>query len=292
MLRYVALSSCVLVLGSVCGSAAEVKWTATGRVQFVHGADLLQVAAIDDPVSIELSYDNASEGHVFRQFFDLSDQLFWQQEEYYDAIDIDLRIRIGGNTWRGTLVSGSEGPPYSIEIQDVKVAGDTVDFFKVTVAGEDGGDFPSFPGGVTLGANPSLRVEFRDESTDGGDPPDYLDSTDLKCVSQSFTRITEARGSISSGTGQLINFTMDPATIRTQLAEVRAIELKKVTYDHEFEEVSLTWASTPGKFYVIQYLANDLCWREKSSTLADSTETTWAVLSFGDKGIYRVVEEE
>ena len=273
MLRHVALSSCVLILGSACGSAAEVKWTATGRVQFVRGTDLLQVAAIDDPVSIELSYDNASEGRVFRQFFDLSDQLFWQQEEYYDAIDIDLRIRIGGNTWRGTLVSGSEGPPYSIEIQDVRVTGDTVDFFKVTVAGEDGGEFPSFPGG-TLGANPSLRVEFRNESTDDGDPPDYLDSTDLKCVSQSFTRITEARGSISSGTGQLINFALDPSTVRTQLVEVQAIELKKVTYDHEFEEVSLTWASTPGKFYVIQYLANDLCWREKSSTLADSTETT------------------
>ena len=291
MLRHVALSSCVLILGSSCGSAAEVKWTATGRVQFVRGTDLLQVAAIEDPVSIELSYDNASEGRVFRQFFDLSDQLFWQQEEYYDAIDIDLRIRIGGNTWRGTLVSGSEGPPYSIEIQDVRVTGDTVDFFKVTVAGEDGGEFPSFPGG-TVGANPSLRVEFRNESTDDGDPPDYLHSTDLKCVSQSFTRITEARGSISSGTGQLINFALDPSTVRTQLVEVQAIELKKVAYDHEFEEVSLTWTSTPGKFYIIQYLANDLCWREKSSTLADSTETTWAVLSFGDKGIYRVVEGE
>lgn len=291
MLRHVALSSCVLILGSSCGSAAEVKWTATGRVQFVRGTDLLQVAAIDDPVSIELSYDNASDGRVFRQFFDLSDQLFWQQEEYYDAIDIDLRIRIGGNTWRGTLLSGSEGPPYSIEIQDVRVTGDTVDFFKVTVAGEDGGEFPSFPGG-TVGANPSLRVEFRNESTDDGDPPDYLHSTDLKCVSQSFTRITEARGSISSGTGQLINFALDPSTVRTQLVEVQAIELKKVAYDHEFEEVSLTWTSTPGKFYIIQYLANDLCWREKSSTLADSTETTWAVLSFGDKGIYRVVEGE
>ena len=85
---------------------------------------------------------------------------------------------------------------------------------------------------------------------------------------------------------------MDPATIRTQPAEAQTIELKKVTYDHEFEEVSLTWTSTPGKFYVIQYLANDLCWREKSSTMAFSTETTWAVLSFSDKGIYRVVEEE
>jgi len=292
MVRHVALSSCVLILGSACGSATEVKWTATGRVQFVRGGDLLQVAAIDDPVSIELSYDNASEGCVIRQFFDLSDQLFWQQEEYYDAIDIDLRIRIGGNTWRGTLVSGSEGPPYSIEIQDVSVTGDTVDFFKVTVAGEDGGDFPSFPGGAILGANPILRVEFRDESTDRGDPPDYLDSTDLKCVSQSFTRITQASGSISSGTGQLINFALDPSTIRTQVAEVQAIDLKEVTYDHAFEEVLLTWVSTPGKFYIIQYLANDLCWREKSSALADSTETTWAVLSLGDKGIYRVVEEE
>lgn len=291
MFRNIVLFSYILSLGAACGSAAEVKWIGSGRVEFVRGTELLQVASVDDSVSIELSYDNASQGHVFRQIFDLSDQLFWQQEEYYDAIDIDLRITIGGNTWRGTLASGSEGPPYSIEVQDVRLAGDTVDFFKVTVAGEDGGNFPSFPGDAILGANPSLRVEFRDDSGDG-EPPGYLDSTDLECVAQSFTRISEARGSISSGSGQLINFTIDPATIRTQLVEVEAIDLKKVTYDHEFEEVLLTWASTPGKFYVIQYLANDLCWREKSSAFAVSAETTWPVLPFADKELYRVVEEE
>ena len=292
MFRYIVPFSYVLVLGAPCGSAAEVKWIGSGSVKFVRGAELLQVAAVDDSVSIELSYDNASQGHVFRQIFDLSDQLFWQQEEYYDAVDIDLRITIGGNTWRGTLASGSEGPPYSIEVQDVRLAGDTVDFFKVTVAGEDGGNFPSFPGGAILGVNPSLQVEFRDASIEGGEAPSYLDSTDLECVSQSFTRISEARGSISSGSGQLINFTIDPSTIRTELIGVQSIDLKKVAYDHEFEEVLLTWASTPGKFYVIQYLASDLCWREKSSAFASSVETTWPVLPFGDKELYRVVEEE
>ena len=291
MFRHVVLVSHVLALGATCGSGAEVNWVGSGGVEFVRGAEFLQVAAVDDAVSFELSYNNASVGHVFRQFFDFSDQLFWQQEEYYDAIDIDLRITIGGNTWHGRLASGSEGPPYSIEVQDVRLGGDTADFFKVTVAGEDGGNFPSFPGEAILGENPSLRLEFRDDSSDG-DPPCYLDSTDLECVAQSFTRISEAGGSISNGSGQLVNFSIDPATIRTRLVQVQAIDLKKVTYDHEFEEVLLTWSSTPGKFYVIQYLANDLCWRDKSSTFAVSAETTWAVLPFGDKELYRVVEEE
>ena len=291
MFRFAVFSYCALIFGVISGGAAEVKWTGSGRVQFVRGADFLKVAAADDPVSIELSYDNAGQGQVFRQLFDLSDQLFWQQEEYYAAIDVDLRITIGGNTWHGTLASGAEGPPYSIEVQDVRVAGDTVDFFKVTVAEEDGGTFPSFPGGAALGANPSLRVEFRDASTTAG-APDYLHSTDLECVSQSFTRISEARGSISSGAGQLINFTIDPASIQTRLVDVEVLDLKKVTYDNEFDEVALTWASTPGKFYVIEYLADDLCWREKSSVFAVSTETTWVVLPFGDSELYRVVEEE
>ena len=105
----------------------------------------------------------------------------------------------------------------------------------------------------------------------------------------SIRRRRPGRGA-GTGVGTLRGFV--GSSSGTLLVEVEAIDLKKVTYDHEFEEVLLTWASTPGKFYVIQYLANDLCWREKSSTFAVSAETTWPVLPFGDKELYRVVEEE
>ena len=292
MYRFIKIVLVVLVTGSFYGNCAEVQWTASGSVSFVRGEHFLQVATEGAPVSIELSYDNASEGDIFRQIFDFNDQLFWQQEEYYDDIDVSLSVTIGDNTWRGTLGSGSSGSPYSIEIQDVKLAGDTVDFFRVTVAGEDGGNFPVFPGGGIPGANPSMRVEFRDESTEDGEAPDYLDSTDLACVSQSITRITEARGLISNGLGQVISFTVDPTTIRARLSALEEIELSKVVYDPEFDEILLTWVSTPGKFYIIQYLAEDLCWREKSSTLAVSSETTLAVLPLRETELYRVIEEE
>ena len=76
------------------------------------------------------------------------------------------------------------------------------------------------------------------------------------------------------------------------MPNLKLVELREVTYDAEFDEVVLRWGSVPGKFYVIQYLAEDLCWREKSSTQAQSAETTWAVLPSGETELYRIVEEE
>ena len=291
-MRFLTLLFAVLLLGSFQSPSAEVEWTAAGNVSFVRGESFRSFVADGDPVTIELSYDNQGGGEVFRQIFDLNDQLFWQQEEYYQSIDLNLVIRIGAHTWHGSLESGSAGPPYTIEVQDVRVAGDTVDRFRVTVAEDDGGTFPSFPGELVPTDNPRIQIEFSDTSREGDIAPDYLNSTDLACVSQSVTRITAAQGSISSGSGSLINFTVTPETIRTTMRSPGFIELREVNYVPEFDELVLRWASIPGKFYVIQYLAEDLCWREKSSTLAETDETTWTVLPFGDAELYRIVEEE
>tara|TARA_B100001057_G_scaffold499437_1_gene610087 strand:+ start:1849 stop:2727 length:879 start_codon:yes stop_codon:yes gene_type:complete len=282
----------LFALVTLFSNAAEVEWNATGAVNVVRGEDFLSMAASGDPVTVELRYNNGSEGEIFRQIFDLNDQLFWQQEEYYQSVNLDIVITIGLHTWRGTLESGSPGPPYTIEVQDVKVAGDAVDRFRLTVSEDDGGSFPLFPGELVATDNPRIQIEFSDSSVGSDAVPSYLDSTDLTCVSQSFTRITAARGFISSGSGDIINFTVDPESIRTRMPNLELVELREVTYDAEFDEVVLRWGSVPGKFYVIQYLAEDLCWREKSSTQAQSAETTWAVLPSGETELYRIVEEE
>ena len=73
MYRYIKIFLSALVAGSSCGQCAEVQWTATGSVTLVRGEDFLQAAMVGAPVSIELGYDNASEGDIFRQIFDFSD---------------------------------------------------------------------------------------------------------------------------------------------------------------------------------------------------------------------------
>lgn len=292
MNRQVTIFFAVSVLGFLPTYAAEVEWNATGGIDVVRGESFLSMVASGDPVTVEFSYNNGSEGEIFRQIFDLNDQLFWQQEEYYQSINLDIVITIGDHTWQGTLESGTSGPPYSIEIQDVKVAGDTLDRFRLTVAEDDGGSFPLFPGGLAPTDNPRIQIEFSDSSVGGDAVPSYLDSTELTCVSQSFTRITAARGFISSGSGDIISFTVAPETIRTRMPNLEFVELREVSYDPEFDEIILKWGSVPGKFYVIQYLAEDLCWREKTSTQAQSDETTWTVLPFGEAELYRVIEEE
>ena len=292
MSRRLVILLSIVGLGNLLGSAAEVEWNATGAVNVVRGEDFLSMVASGDPVTVELSYENGGGGEIFRQIFDLNDQLFWQQEEYYQSINLEIVITIGPHTWRGTLESGSSGPPYSIEVQDVKVAGDTVDRFRLTVAEDDGGSFPSFPGQLVPEDNPRIQIEFMDSPVGIDAVPSYLDSTELACVSQSFTRITAARGSISSGSGDIINFIVDPESIRTRMPDLKFVELREVSYDPEFDEILLRWGSVPGRFYVIQYLAEDLCWREKSSTQAQGVETTWAVLPSGETELYRIIEEE
>lgn len=292
MHRRIIISLVGSVLGFLPSHAAEVEWHAMGSIDVVRGEGFISMVASGAPVTVELSYNNRSEGEIFRQIFDLNDQLFWQQEEYYQSIDLNIVITIGNYTWQGTLESGSSGPPYSIEVQDVKVAGDTADRFRLTVAEDDGGSFPLFPGELASTDNPRIQIEFSNSSVGVDIAPSYLDSTELACVSQSFPRITAARGFISSGSGDIINFTLAPESIRTRMPNLEFVELKEVSYDPEFDEIVLKWGSVPGRFYVIQYLAEDLCWREKSSTQAQSDETTWTVLPFGEREIYRIIEEE
>ena len=197
--------------------------------------ELIEALIDQGATNLTVVSNNAGEGEIFRQIFDLNDQLFWQQEEYYSSIDVDLVVRIGEHTWRGILGSGSSGPPYSIEVQDVKVGGDTADRFRVTVAEDDGGTFPSFPGGLTETDTPRIQIEFSDLSSGVETAPSYLDSTDLTCVSQSITRITAARGFISTGSGDLINFSVDPASIRTRTRNLGFVELREVRYDSVFD---------------------------------------------------------
>ena len=274
--------------------AGTVKWTASGSVALALGFQ--QVVGSGDPVEIEFSYNDQAGGHIFRQLFRPSDDsLFWQQEEYFDGVEIDFKVTIEGNTWQGTLNSGSgNDAPRTIEIQDTRVGPETKDFFKLAVGADDGGVFPLFPGGAA-GDLAKMSVEFSDEST-AEEGPDYINTTRLDCVAQSASRITAARGAISNGPGQNIIFTIDPTTISTELVDVGVVPLKKVAFDPEFEEVILTWESIPDRFYTIEYLADDLCWRAFDFIQADAAETEVRVFPIGPvlpkTQLYRVLLDD
>lgn len=284
-LLLLALGLCPQLVG-----AAEVKWTARGSVSFVLGADLTPLASIADPVQIEFSYDNTATGEIFTQLFSpRTDQLFWEQAEYSQDVDIDIKITIRGNTWHGTLTSGTDAPFRTIEIQDVRVGGGTKDFFKLNVAANDGASFPSFPG-VAEGDRRILNVEFSDAAPELEDLPDYINSTALKCVSQSVSRVTAAKGSVSTGMGQLINFTIDPTSISTELVGVSSIRITSVKFVDD--ALNITFDSEPGKFYVIEALDEFSCWQEVSSEFAIGSETTARLFPFLPKEIYRIVLED
>lgn len=278
-----------IILSSQFAVGGEIRWTASGTVDHVIGPGLSVLASVSDPVAIEFVYNDAA----VREDFAISEfPEAWSHLEYREDVNIDFKVTIGPNTWHGTLATGSEGGPRTIEVQDFNVGPETTDFFKLALSEADGASFASFPG-VAVGAAKVLRVEFSDGS-DTVAGPDYLGSNSLVCVSQSVSRITKAKGVISDGVGESISYVIEPSSIATKIVGVQAVDLKEISFLNE--EVFLTWVSIPGKSYVIEYLDEFLCWRFLSATFAIDPETTLSVFPAGveipKSQLYRVVEEE
>ena len=65
MSRQITICFSLFALVTLFSNAAEVEWNATGAVNVVRGEDFLPMVASGDPVIVELSYDNGSEGEIF-----------------------------------------------------------------------------------------------------------------------------------------------------------------------------------------------------------------------------------
>ena len=118
-------------------------------------------------------------------------------------------------------------------------------------------------------------------------------------VAQAVSRIAVAKGRIIAPAVGGLEYSIDPATIRTEVLGVQALELKSISFDPEpgFEEVTLKWASVPGRNYTIQFLNEFLCWEDYIFTFAiDETELTEKFfpksegIDLPETQIYRVIE--
>ncbi len=282
-----SLGIIVLGLFAPLGVAGQIKWTAAGTVGSVAGAEFSALASVSDPVQIEFSYNDGAAREGGSGF-----PGFWSIGEYRVDVNIDLNLTIGGNTWHGTLDTGMGGGIGAIKVTDFQIGGvpgsPTSDNFLLKVAAGDGGGFPSFPG-VPVGALQALELCFSDSSS-SAPAPDYLGSDDLTCVAQSASKITEASGEISAGAGKRIQFSIDPATIETEVIGVQRLELRAISYDQG--EVTMTWGTVADKLYIVQYLDTSLCWRELFTVVASGSETTETFFPSGfiPTELYRVVQ--
>ena len=292
MARWI-LPLAVLIVPISLAEAATVRWTATGTVTSARGTNLGPLASVDDAVQIEFSYEDGAPEVAITDI----PQLGWTEKEYREGVDLRIRITIGANTWEGTIDTGSETAPRTLEVRNTSIGptdSASTDRFIARTAFADGATFPSFPG-VAPGNSTKLELEFEDGS-ETAEGADYLGSALLPCVSQSITRITEATGVVWNGALDAIRFSIDPASIRTELVGVNVLPITKISVDLAAEEVTITWPTQPGFFYIIQYLDEFLCWREHVSVFALEDETTEtffpAGIPFPTGQLYRIIEEE
>lgn len=274
------------------GRANEVVWTAAGTVTNVAGASFAGLALVSAPVAIELRYDEDAP----REAMAISEiPGLLAHYEYRVNVDLMIRITIGAQTWEGSVATGTAGIPYTLEVQDFKIGPGTNDFFKARAAAEDGATFASFPG-APGGPRNLIELEFRSATATGAAEPDYLAAADLKCAGQAITRIATAKGAILDQLGNGIEFSIEPASIATEVPGLGEIELTGVSYDTEFDEVTVFWNAVIGRTYIVQYLDHALCWQEIISVFADETEESEFFFPAGSgvprTQLYRVVEFE
>lgn len=244
--------------------ATEVVWTAQGTVDFSFGS-VSEVAPMGEPVEIEFSYDDAAERVPVSGLTNVFDRV-----EYRTDVDLEIVVRVGENTWRGTVASAPAGGSRTLELLDFHIGcpDDCQDAFMVLLTSAEAGEFSSFPG--LAGENKAMNLNFRSEGPEGG-AAFFLTSDQLSCVAAGVTAITKASGSITDGRGAF-NFAIDPKSIRTKLVEDRSLSITSISYENE--EVTLTWPTKPGCFYAIQYLDEGGCWQELFGILATSEEAS------------------
>jgi hypothetical protein len=229
LLAVVALPSSLL--------AHPIKWTATGAVTQVT-AGVYDSVAVSDPVEVEFSYDSGSYINGLSRL-DWGDGIISYKAEFSDDVKLDLRVKIGEQTWQAALPVSPRGEGvYSFQSLSWD-GGGSPDTLTLTVSSSDSGTFPAFP---YTGANTARRMEII--LTDTVKPCDFLHGQNLPGGATDISQITAATGSITAGL-DAIRFGLDLASITVVEEEPKI----PITIQRTLTGLELKWYGEPGAVY-------------------------------------------
>ncbi len=235
MSKLFALALCL----TSAAQAETVLWKATGALTTGTGVFQRQDLSPSDSVTLRITYDDDAIPDVPTPLLGRTDS------DYREAINLKIEITIGSYLWEGTVSSAKKGFPYTFFTR-VKDPFPTAESFDIQITSDDQGSFSSFP--FRLGD--SLASFFLDFN---GANSSLLDSG-ISVGDIHPEHLSSATGKISTGVGNELSFTIDPASLEIlfekdeTVAPIVVIPSISVTNN----SVSLTWQSDFRFRYLIE----------------------------------------
>jgi len=252
----------VLMLGLASLSAETVTWTATGSVDSASGGYGSAGVSPGDVALVQFSY-NSDAG-----FTPLKNVLGEVERDYWNGIELTVRVAIGTHFWNGTVETANEGSPYTLFTRDQSLFAFGGEKLEATLSEADNAVFTSFP--LSLGAGKdSVKLDF---SATG---MEFL-KNGIASTQVAADQVTAASGVITTEDGaetSTVAFTIHPGTLEIR-GDGSSMGGPKVAISLGPDTVTLSWQTKDGTGYTVEF-ANDL-----------DTTSGWNFLMFvpGDGG--------
>ncbi|MDB4577580.1 hypothetical protein N9090_00210 [bacterium] len=177
------MRSIILIFISSFGvlHADRVEWVGEGQVTSASGVFGAEGIAENDEVSMKFSYEDDA------GFSTPASNPFQTDRDFYENVDLEIEVTVGGQTWAGSLASGIDGVEYTIFVRTGQVA----ERFDPLIREVEMAEFSSFPLDVEAGDN-TIGMKFR------GNVAVFLQSG-IEVDSINSREITSATGSITTG---------------------------------------------------------------------------------------------
>ncbi|MDB4287207.1 hypothetical protein N9930_00285 [bacterium] len=146
------MRSIILIFISSFGvlHADRVEWVGEGQVTSASGVFGAEGIAENDEVSMKFSYEDDA------GFSTPASNPFQTDRDFYENVDLEIEVTVGGQTWAGSLASGIDGVEYTIFVRTGQVA----ERFDPLIREVEMAEFSSFPLDVEAGDN-TIGMKFR-----------------------------------------------------------------------------------------------------------------------------------
>ncbi len=227
-----------ILLGSLLSfglaQAETVEWIAEGAVTSTGGVFGEAGIAVDEVVSVSFTYEDDA---GFNPLKLITFPGFEEDRDYYDGVNLAMKVVIGERTWEGMVETGTPGRPETLFFR----RGVFTDRLDPLVREEESGVFSSFPLSHEDGKD-SVGIKFLGSFV--------FSESAISADVISPVELTSAIGTITTG-GDALGFSLSIASI-----EVREIFPDPIVPELEIvggeESVTLAWASVVDQRYQLQ----------------------------------------
>ena len=260
--------------------AETVTWKVSGTVNSASGGFSTSGISAGQDVEVEFSYDSEAGYHV------TATNVFAEDRDYFDEINLNVSVKINGQTWSGTLGSGiNNSLPRTFFTTDAAGVPITEKVY-CTLEEEDGASMTSFPQSLG-GGKDKIHNLFNGVSQD----PEFVNGG-IGVNQINASKAGSATGVIhtvdTSGVEQNIFYTLDVSTL-TIMGEQPPPATPEVSISLTGDLVTLTWQSEVDVIYCVDASETLMNFAPVEFVSGDGTVLSVTVAKTYEKEFFRVV---